>query len=60
MTNAMLDFMLLYDKPDHKRYGKFKLSHFEIGILLKCQSATDKYGNIYYRHLTTTKDMVSD
>ena len=49
----MLDFMLLYDKPDHKRYGKFKLSHFEIGILLKCQSATDKYGNMYYRHLTT-------
>ena len=46
----MLDFMLLYD---HTRYGKFKLSHFEIGILLKCQSATDKYGNIYYRHLTT-------
>ena len=53
MTTAMLDFMLLYDKPDHKRHGKFKLSHFEIGILLKCQSATDKYGNIYYKHLTT-------
>ena len=49
----MLEFMKLYDKTDHKIHGKFKLSHFEIGKLLKCWSATDKYGNIYYRHLTT-------
>ena len=38
---------------DHNIHGKFKLSHLEIGKLLKCWVATDKYGNIYYRTLTT-------
>ena len=45
--------MNLYDKAEHKKHGDCKLSHFEIGKLLKCQTTTDKYGNIYYRHLTT-------
>ena len=49
----MLDFMKLYDKTNHKIHGKFKLSHFDIGKLLKRAIDTDKYGNIYYRHLTT-------
>ena len=49
----MLEFMELYDKTDHKKHGKFKMSHFDIGKLLKCANNTDKYGNIYYRHLTT-------
>ena len=44
--------MELYDKTDNKKHGKFKLSHFDIGKLLKCAIHTDKYGNIYYRHLT--------
>ena len=50
---AMLEFMELYDKANHQMHGKFKLSHFDIGRLLKCARDTDKYGNIYYRHLTT-------
>ena len=49
----MLECMDLYDKTDNKKHGKFKLSHFDIGKLLKCAIDTDKYGNIYYRHLTT-------
>ena len=53
MTTEMLEFMKLYDKMDHYIYGKFKLSHLEIGKLLKCWVATDKYGNIYHRTLTT-------
>ena len=53
MTIEMLEFMELYDKMDHDIYGKFKLSHLEIGKLLKCWVATDKYGNTYYRTLTT-------
>ena len=53
MTIEMLEFMELYDKMDHDIYGKFKLSHLEIGKLLKCWVATDKYGNIYHRTLTT-------
>ena len=53
MTTEMLEFMKLYDKMDHDIYGKFKLSHLEIGKLLKCWIATDKYGNTYYRNLTT-------
>ena len=53
MTTDMVEFMKLYDKPEHKKHGKYIVSHFEIGKLLKCQIATDKYGNIYYRHLTT-------
>ena len=53
MTLEMLEFLKLYDKTKHKTHGKFKLSHFDIGKLLKCAIDTDKYGNIYYRHLTT-------
>ena len=53
MTIEMLEFTKLYDKTNHKTYGKFKLSHFDIGKLLQCAVATDKYGNTYYRHLTT-------
>ena len=53
MTTEMLEFMKLYDKATDKRHGKFKLSHLEIGKLLKCWIATDKYGNTYYRNLTT-------
>ena len=53
MTTEMLEFMKLYDKANDKRHGQFKLSHFEIGKLLKCWVATDKYGNIYHRTLTT-------
>ena len=53
MTSDMVEFMKLYDKPEHKKHGKCKVSHFEIGKLLKCQIATDRYGNKYYRHLTT-------
>ena len=49
----MLESMKLYDKANDKRHGQFKLSHFEIGKLFKCAIYTDKYGNIYYRHLTT-------
>ena len=49
----MLEFMELYDKTDHTKHGKFKLSHLDIGKLLKCAMDTDKYGNIYYRNLTT-------
>ena len=49
----MLEFMELYDKTENKKHGKFKLSHFDIGKLLKCAMDTDKYGNIYYRNLTT-------
>ena len=49
----MLEFMELYDKTKNKKHGKFKLSHLDIGKLLKCAIDTDKYGNIYYRHLTT-------
>ena len=49
----MLEFMELYDKTDNKKHGKFKLSHFDIGKLLKCAMVTVKYGNIYHRHLTT-------
>ena len=49
----MLEFMDLYDRPNHATRGKFKLSHFEIGKLLKCAIDTDEYGNIYYRTLTT-------
>ena len=49
----MLEFMKLYDKANDKRHGKFKLSHLEIGKLLKCWIATDKYGNTCYRNLTT-------
>ena len=49
----MLEFMELYDKTDNSKHGKFKLSHFDIGKLLKCAMDTDKYGNIYYRNLTT-------
>ena len=49
----MLEFMKLYDKANDKRHGKFKLSHLEIGKLLKCWTATDKYGNTYYRNLTS-------
>ena len=52
MTTEMLEFMKLYDKANDKRHGKFKLSHIEIGKLLKCWIATDKYGNTYYRNLT--------
>ena len=48
----MLEFMKLYDKTENKTHGKFKLSHFDIGKLLKCAKDTDKYGNIYYRNLT--------
>ena len=46
----MLEFMKLYDKTDNNKHGKFKLSHFDIGKLLKCAIDTDKYGNIYYRN----------
>ena len=53
MTIEMHAFMELYDKSDNKKHGKIKLSHFDIGKLLKCAIDTDKYGNIYYRHLTT-------
>ena len=53
MTTKKLEFMDLYDRPNHATRGKFKLSHFEIGKLLKCAIDTDKYGNIYYRYLTT-------
>ena len=53
MTIEMLEFLELYDKTSHNTHGKFKLSHFDIGKLLKCASATDKYGNTYYRQLTT-------
>ena len=53
MTTEMLEFMNHYDKTNHKTLGKFKLSHLEIGKLLKCWIATDKYGNTYYRNLTT-------
>jgi len=49
----MLEFMELYDKTENNKHGKFKLSHFDIGKLLKCAIDTDKYGNIYYRYLTT-------
>ena len=53
MTIEMLEFLKLYDKTIHKIHGKFKLSHLEIGKLLKCWTATDKYGNTYYRNLTS-------
>ena len=53
MTTKMLEFMEMYDRPNHATRGNFKLSHFEVGKLLKCAIDTDKYGNIYYRHLTT-------
>ena len=53
MTNEMLKFLELYDKTNHKTHGKFKLSHFYIGKLLQCAIDTDKYGNTYYRRLTT-------
>ena len=49
----MLEFMELYDKANHQIHGKFKLSHFDIGKLLKCARDTNKYGHIYYRQLTT-------
>ena len=49
----MLEFMELYDKTENNKHGKFKLSHFDIGKLLKCAIDTDKYENIYYRYLTT-------
>ena len=42
----MLEFMELYDKTDNIKHGQFKLSHFDIGKLLKCAIDTDKYGNI--------------
>ena len=45
--------MELYDKTDDNKHSKFKLSHFDIGKLFKCAIDTDKYGNIYYKHLTT-------
>ena len=41
MTIEMLEFMKLYDKTNHKTYGQFKLSHFDIGKLLQCAVATD-------------------
>ena len=44
MTTNMDEFLKLYDKPEHKKQGKCKVSHFEIGKLSKCQIATDKYG----------------
>ena len=53
MTREMLEFLELYDKTNHKTHSKFKLSHFDIGKLLKCAIDTDKYGHVYYRHLTT-------
>ena len=53
MTTEMLEFMKLYDKANDKSHDQFKLSHFEIGKLLKCWMATDKYGNTYCRNLTT-------
>ena len=37
----MLAFMELYDKTDNTKHGKFKLSHFDIGKLLKCAMDTD-------------------
>ena len=43
----MREFMELYDKTENKKHGKFKLSHCDIGKLLKCAIDTDKYGNIY-------------
>ena len=42
MATEMGEFMKLYDKLEHKKHCKFKVSHFEIGKLLKCQIATDK------------------
>ena len=53
MTTTMLGFMQISDKIDHNIHGKFKLTHVEIGKLLKCWTTTDKYGNTYYRNLTT-------
>ena len=53
LSLAMLKFMELYDTANHATHGKFKLSHFDIGKLLECGRDIDKYGNIYYRQLTT-------
>ena len=39
----MQEFMKLYDKTEHKVYGRFKLNHLEVGKLLKCWTATSKY-----------------
>ena len=52
MTTTMLELMQIYDKTDHNIHSKFKLTHVEIGKLLKCWTTTDKYGNTYYRNLT--------
>ena len=53
MTIEFLEFMELYDRSDHHLYGEYKLSHLEVGKLLRCWTTTDKYGNTYHRNLTS-------
>ena len=54
MTMEIQEFMELYDRSAHHLYGEFKLSHLEVGKLLRCWTTTDKYGNIYHRNLTSS------
>ena len=53
MTMEIQEFMELYDRSAHHLHGEFKLSHLEVGKLLRCWTTTDKYGNIYHRNLTS-------
>ena len=53
MTIEIQEFMELYDRSAHHLHGEFKLSHLEVGKLLRCWTTTDKYGNIYRRNLTS-------